>query len=131
MDGKLCAVRINLFNFLERVWALPDIYGEITLWIDQICIDQSTVAQMSRIFRQAERVLVWLGSASPRAKRLMVDLNDLPPILPRHLGHDMTTGMNSYPHSFIGADCGSFKRLFWHGRLWLFGELSNLIGILS
>lgn len=42
------------------------------LWIDAVCIDQTDhreksrqVAQMGDIYRDAERVLVWLGKLSP------------------------------------------------------------------
>ncbi|KAF1829194.1 HET-domain-containing protein [Decorospora gaudefroyi] len=50
----------------------------VTLWIDQICIDQKNdqekaeqVGQMGRIYRAAEEVLVWLGPAADDSDKCM------------------------------------------------------------
>jgi hypothetical protein len=50
----------------------------ITLWIDQLCIDQSNddekaeqVSMMSTIYRAAEEVLVWLGPAADNSDAIM------------------------------------------------------------
>ncbi|KAL2137335.1 hypothetical protein VTI74DRAFT_3275 [Chaetomium olivicolor] len=50
----------------------------LTLWIDQVCIDQSCddeksaqVVLMGRIFRAAEEVVVWLGPAADGSDELM------------------------------------------------------------
>jgi hypothetical protein len=49
-----------------------------TLWIDQICINQSDVKEkteqvkvMGRIYRSAEQVRVWLGPAADGSDDLM------------------------------------------------------------
>ncbi|KAF1976248.1 HET-domain-containing protein [Bimuria novae-zelandiae CBS 107.79] len=60
-------VRKNLFDFLS--FARQSLPGEL-LWIDQICIDQNNVREknhqvrfMSKIYKNAESVVAWLGAA--------------------------------------------------------------------
>ena len=55
-----------------------------TLWIDAICIDQKNTAerneqvkQMDRIYKLAERVIVWLGEESPSSKLAITTLEFL------------------------------------------------------
>ncbi|KAF4467596.1 heterokaryon incompatibility [Fusarium albosuccineum] len=50
----------------------------MTLWVDQICIDQSNHAEkadqvllMSHVYMKAEQVLVWLGPSAGRSDELM------------------------------------------------------------
>jgi hypothetical protein len=57
-----------------------------TIWIDSICIDQTSLAErssqvalMSEIYRVADRVIVWLGegdSASARSIQLLTNIGD-------------------------------------------------------
>ena len=117
VNGKAYPIRINLYRFFECVWADVDYYGDLILWVDQVCIDQSTVAernhqvaQMSRIFRQAERVLIWLGLNNLRSSSLMDGLNALPVILPPYGPHDGEW----YEHIS--------SQPYW-GRLWIIQEV--------
>ncbi|KAK3725193.1 hypothetical protein LTR37_000704 [Vermiconidia calcicola] len=48
------------------------------LWIDQVCIDQDDVAErsvqvamMGRIYRRAERLLVWMGPETPDSSKVL------------------------------------------------------------
>jgi hypothetical protein len=59
-------VRENLYNFLVEYSLHPSKY----IWIDQISIDQSNIHErghqvglMSRIFKQADYVTIWLGDS--------------------------------------------------------------------
>jgi len=51
------------------IWHLRKRDREVTLWIDQVCINQNDsekndqVPLMSQIYRKATRVLIWLGPA--------------------------------------------------------------------
>lgn len=65
-DGKmgLLDVHKNLADFLEVYKGL----GEYYIWVDQLCIDQSSVQekswqvqQMSSIYGRADEVVAWLG----------------------------------------------------------------------
>ncbi len=80
IDGKRLAITSSLAIALRRLRPLP---GKLALriWIDQICINQrdtiernQQVRLMHAIFRDADRVLVWLGADpeghAPRAFEL-------------------------------------------------------------
>ena len=65
IDGHRMMVRRNLFEYL-RLWRPPR--GPATIWIDALCIDQSSnderghqVRIMADIYRDAEQVYSWLG----------------------------------------------------------------------
>jgi hypothetical protein len=65
IDGRPLAVHRNLYEFLLQ-WRRSGLSGH--LWIDAICIDQSDLAErasqvrhMPQIYREAARVIVWLG----------------------------------------------------------------------
>ncbi|KAH7095536.1 heterokaryon incompatibility protein-domain-containing protein [Paraphoma chrysanthemicola] len=58
--------------------------GRLTLWIDQICINQldnieksEQVKMMDRLYRNADEGLVWLGSAADRSDALFDVLNKM------------------------------------------------------
>jgi hypothetical protein len=65
LDGRPLLIRQNLHDALTHL-RLLQIHGPI--WIDAICINQAEVAernsqvsQMSRIYENAQEVIVWLG----------------------------------------------------------------------
>lgn len=77
-DGKFL-IRQNLHEFLTMY--TQHISEERLIWIDQICINQSdniekahTVGAMDKIYREAEEVIVWLGTATRSSPRLFRDL---------------------------------------------------------
>ena len=68
VDSSTVAVRSNLYNFLQSLRATNETR---TLWVDALCISQTDldekahqVAMIGRIFRQAARVLVWVGESA-------------------------------------------------------------------
>ena len=65
LNGSIIQIRNHLQRFLR---ALVRHFGELTVWLDALCIDQSDIAEkslqvtmMGQIYRSAERVYVWLG----------------------------------------------------------------------
>jgi ankyrin repeat protein len=69
IDGKEMSVRENLYLALRH---LRYTNKDRILWIDAICIDQKNrkeqghqVRQMGFIYKKAERVIIWLGAATP------------------------------------------------------------------
>lgn len=65
VDGFDLKIRQSLKHALEAIVSGSE---KMLLWIDQICIDQENyaereiqVALMAKIFRQAQRVICWLG----------------------------------------------------------------------
>ncbi|KAH6881551.1 heterokaryon incompatibility protein-domain-containing protein [Alternaria rosae] len=73
-NGRL-AIRENLFKFLTEFGNCRDkAPSDQHLWIDQLCIDQSTTAErnhqvqmMSDIYSKANSVIAWLGEGSKKA----------------------------------------------------------------
>ncbi|KAH6619018.1 heterokaryon incompatibility protein-domain-containing protein [Boeremia exigua] len=69
VDGLPLSVRSNLFDALRRLRLKFPYWPEHDLiWIDAMCIDQSSleersrqVAMMSRIYKSCAKVIVWLG----------------------------------------------------------------------
>jgi hypothetical protein len=68
LDGKTFYIRENLWHAMRRLRSDKP----VTFWIDAICIDQTNisernhqVSQMSKIYANARRVIVWLGMESP------------------------------------------------------------------
>jgi len=72
VDGANLDLRQNLFDFLcaytIEPWGMDDVAKPVFYWIDQICINQEDpiersdqVRIMSKIYKQANTVLVWLG----------------------------------------------------------------------
>lgn len=73
IDGVDFDVRENLWSALHHLRLMSETR---VLWIDTVCINQSTirerkyqVSQMGRIYSQAKTVVVWLG-LSDTASRL-------------------------------------------------------------
>jgi hypothetical protein len=72
IDGRSLSLRSNLWNFLHLAWVSGTFASQPIryLWIDQVCIDQSSLQErgqqvqlMSRIFEQADAVIAWLGAS--------------------------------------------------------------------
>ncbi|KAF2421160.1 HET-domain-containing protein [Tothia fuscella] len=75
VNGREMRVTQNLFHALEN---LRQPHVSRILWIDAICINQDDhkerghqVQQMGNIYRKAERVVIWLGSATTDSDRVM------------------------------------------------------------
>lgn len=89
VNNSTVAIRTNLHSFLHK---LRKTNKTRTFWVDALCISQADldekahqVAMIGRIFRQASRVLVWVGEAAngsvmlfrPAANRLQAFWQDL------------------------------------------------------
>ncbi|KAE9373140.1 HET-domain-containing protein [Stipitochalara longipes BDJ] len=65
LNGLSVQVTTNLYQALKRLRARP---GTSRIWIDALCIDQSSTDEkssqiplMGKIYSQAEKVLIWVG----------------------------------------------------------------------
>ncbi|RDA93938.1 hypothetical protein CP533_5014 [Ophiocordyceps camponoti-saundersi (nom. inval.)] len=96
VDGQVLPVTANLYDAMQHL-RQPE--KDRILWIDAICIDQGDlrerghqVAHMSRIYAQAERVVIWLGIGTFEVKVLMSSLRELEKHSPgsafRHWSYD-------------------------------------------
>jgi len=91
VNGRSLSVGENLYQFLRayrnhqtRELPHPHLVQSHTLWIDAICIRQAgtneknhQVRQMGQIYKNAARVLVWLGSLDHPLKRFLAHMHAL------------------------------------------------------
>lgn len=116
LDGKPLTVRRNLWTFLDR--ARRD-HFEGYLWIDALCIDQSTisernhqVAMMGNIYSRAEGVIVWLGFVPRRVEDAMREVCDQQ-LVNKH-------------RPVLSKKCGKgvedFEKLAYWSRAWIVQE---------
>jgi hypothetical protein len=125
IDGQPCGVPKNLWRFLDQARRLPDV-NHLTgwLWIDALSIDQlnpqeklDQVGIISVIFRNAERVVVWLGPDYGDGDRVLTAL-----------GSDRTSGTRKASRTLAGAVWsaihGLCERPYWR-RLWVYQELKS------
>lgn len=78
LNGQVFLVTENLWDALTAIWTFHrEELANLSIWIDAICIDQDNVleknfqvAQMWRIYSEAQRVLAWLGPATPDVESL-------------------------------------------------------------
>jgi hypothetical protein len=75
INGIPALVRPNVFQALQRIRLRT---GQIHLWVDSLCINQSDdversgqVKQMSTIYQKADGVLIWLGEEDSTSKMAM------------------------------------------------------------
>lgn len=85
----------NLYSALQHLRSLN---GERTLWIDALCIDQENnterenqVSQMGKIYKQASRVIVWLGEGWDGSELAIQHFIWLGQTSHFHLDDDLTT----------------------------------------
>ena len=69
-------------NCYAALWHLRRKLGEVTIWVDAICIDQHNevekskqIALMESIYTDAKHVYVWLGFSTPATRRAMIFLS--------------------------------------------------------
>ena len=71
-NGKDVSITTHLYDVLHRLRRQDT---TISLWIDQLCIDQSNIEErgaqvqlMGKIYKHAQKVLVWLGKENDDSK---------------------------------------------------------------
>jgi ankyrin repeat protein len=141
VDGKEMAVTENLYLALRH---LRYTYEDRILWIDAICINQGNhkerghqVRQMGSIYKRAERVIIWLGAATPETdavfqfmRRLEQESNKYPcnswkasDGRWRELWWDMLESLNQL--SVEGDGLMSLLHRPWFKRVWIIQEVAN------
>ncbi|KAF2636806.1 HET-domain-containing protein [Massarina eburnea CBS 473.64] len=120
-------------EFIERT------FSSYLIWIDAICINQSSLGErssqvriMDRIYRQAQQVIVWLGpsdSSTKLAVQVIANLANIPIKKCRELF--MTSPLSTDPYERLGIptiskkDFMSVKALLersWFARSWTVQE---------
>jgi Heterokaryon incompatibility protein (HET) len=117
IEDQQVHIRDNLYRCLRRL-RFP--HSVRVLWIDAICINQTDLDEkghqirlMPKIFKTAEKVLVWVGEAADGSHQLM------------HYANRLTVVPSSFaqtPRSIIDAKVKFFRRPYW-SRTWVVQEL--------
>lgn len=128
--SKQCQVGLNLYHAIHAL-RLPD--RPVVLWVDALCIDQSNnqekcaqVAMMITIFKNAHRVLAWLGLSDPHSDRVFSIMAEL--LRP---GFFSTHGQESRTDDSQGLTVPAIWNSFLHlcsrpywSRMWVIQELA-------
>ena len=131
VDGITMGVTLNVYEALQQIRSEDE---SRYLWIDAICIDQDNiqerghqVQQMSRIYQNAERVVIWLGQGTKETDRVMDSMKQLHKIFVNKEGDWRQSAwlrMNPCP-----AGCYEGMKLLlshpWFRRIWILQEIAN------
>lgn len=117
VNDCLFTVRQNIWNLLDHI-RREGYQG--SLWIDAICINQSSnterssqVALMGDIYSKAASVLSWLGLGNSSIAQAMMQL-------PQMVVENQWTSEHWTEHFLIGME-GLLSRTYWT-RVWIFQE---------
>jgi hypothetical protein len=125
LDGIPIPITANLHEALAH---LKEMFPDIIIWIDAVCIDQDDpqerghqVAQMGKIYSNAENVISWLGPGSEEIGRLFSVVESIYRTHPP--GTPFTFPANAYNNSEHQAAFDDFvSRKYWT-RLWIVQEM--------
>ncbi|KAH6866490.1 heterokaryon incompatibility protein-domain-containing protein, partial [Alternaria rosae] len=121
ISGKPLGIRENLFRFFETYVRntendfLWEYTGPLYLWIDQICIDQSSVSErnhqvgmMASIYSECSKTIIWLGIIpnNPDAPRMIKKMES-----------------SSVPEESVIQAVASIIRHDYFTRLWIVQEV--------
>ncbi|KAK2761021.1 het domain-containing protein [Colletotrichum kahawae] len=135
-NGMYMSITDSLHGALKR---LRLTHSSRRLWADQICINQDNVSEKSEqiplmdiIYRNASRVLVWLGNdnhgIAAEAFRLVKDLGvafGLHQGQP-NLGHDLSNKLGHLVNSRdLWSPLRELTRLPWFTRVWVVQEIGG------
>ena len=145
VNGCAFTIRENLWHFLEQLKYGITIIGKVNhplehphyMWIDQICIDQSSkvekshqVQRMAQIFSTAENVIAWIGPGDDDSDTAMHLFADSWPMERTSFDSDEQWAQLNYHHQSYRRrllddrrSIGQFlSRPYWR-RLWIVQEV--------
>ncbi|KAE9364133.1 HET-domain-containing protein [Stipitochalara longipes BDJ] len=144
VNNKLFMVRQNLYDFMNNFrarlvkFAGDEFFKEEVqwLWIDQICIDQTTtqernhqVEMMSEIYRRASYVYLWLGASNDNTANVIRALKTNFRLYHHRrerarLNTDIKTSITDQESPSLSEDdlWTFFENPYW-GRLWIVQEI--------
>jgi hypothetical protein len=114
-SGHYISVTMNCYEALK---SLRDLYGNLTVWVDAICIRQTDEAEkssqillMEDIYSWAEVVYVWIGNGTPQTDRAMNCIRSIR----KHIRCLEHIGIVSAPTVRERMKCAAYwvKDLFW------------------
>jgi hypothetical protein len=134
-DGRIFFIGFNLWQALVR---LADLDLPCPIWVDALCINQRDgkektrqIQQMAQVYKQAQRVWIWLGEARQCTLQAITGMPTLVKVLS---GHDSwSASHHDYNHYFDDENMPKPKLTVWDGisdlinrpyfgRLWVLQE---------
>lgn len=135
-------------NLSSALHHLSTTHPSSLLWIDSICIDQSSATErasqlsvMDRIYASASETLVWLGPATPRSARAVSVIRNVARGAEENVFR--WTSTQTYDDAFVASDAASLIRNGlppptpedwtdladvysrpWFGRVWMLQEVA-------
>ncbi|KAI0128832.1 heterokaryon incompatibility protein-domain-containing protein [Xylariales sp. AK1849] len=123
LNGHQIEVVPNLRNALKHLRERPELSGK-NLWIDAICINQEDLQEkalqvdmMGDIYRNAEKVFIWLGEEDNDSNLAMELLSSVSQNKLQELFDDTQTKSQAWE-----AVRKLFERLYWR-RVWVLQEV--------
>ena len=123
LNGKRFWVRRNLLAFFERAVEHPE---WDLMWVDALCIDQSNiqerneqVSSMAGLYKQAERVVAWLGEPQGNTRSLTPSRS----LLPLELG--IGRADSTAPEHLAKLDLLDIVNKPYWKRRWIVQELGS------
>lgn len=136
-NGVKTIVGRNLYDFLLHCSRQPDPAFRGPIWVDALCIDQSNLPErshqvqlMSEIYKDASKVIVWLGAESSStcaALDLIRAIASVNPVErpqkchPSHLSQDSADVLSDLKHWVALAE---FFQRKWFVRAWIIQEVT-------
>jgi len=126
VDGITIPARENLFQLLRH---LRQPHSSLVLWIDALCIDQSSIPEkniqvplMGQIYSSAKSVFVWLGLHADGSERFF-DSGPVDNHLQLKYGGD-TPGLSTSISTAVATDASRslYSRAYWT-RTWIVQEI--------
>jgi len=125
VNGEPLSIRVNLFRFFKtyllaakRSWPLNPIKADY-LWIDQICIDQSSISErnhqvgmMASIYSRCSGTIIWLGN--------FPDYPNAPLVLRNSKAHDYGSAIKP---SEVSQALAAIAGNEYFDRLWIVQEV--------
>jgi ankyrin repeat protein len=125
MNGRKMNITENLYIAL---WYLRYSYEDRILWVDALCIDQDNekerghqVNQMGKIYRRAERVVIWLGPETEETDLALDYMRQITPPATQHTSKDVCKDLQ------LQRRKGLEEMLSrpWFRRVWILQEVAN------
>ena len=139
-SGKVLTITASLHNALSTFSTLDQAKR---IWADAICINQNDDAEkalqvplMRQIYRNAYRVLVWLGSAGSHTDRVMDSMLNLNLLLSKAPDAMLISTQSLQKYDLPGTEdqlwhgIGELFARPWFQRLWIVQEVSLADNIL-
>jgi ankyrin repeat protein len=146
LNDSPMSVTVNLF---QALWALRYPDRDRTVWVDAICINQEDVkerghqvAQMTSIYKNAEKVVVWLGRSDLDTGSVFRHMRQLEKVATEHAYHDWEVSdrrwqdlwstakpmLDEESTNWLHQQRRGLESIFrqpWFTRVWIIQEIAN------